>query len=774
VTKETVTPIDIEDADAQRSVSEAPKPQVEAAVALSMRADDTSARIISIFSPKGGSGKTVIAVNTAVALAQKGKKVLLVDFDMKSPMDIAKSLNISPSHSLVRVVAEKNLDPNDIPAAVRGCIVRYSDTLHYVTAINTIRQFMHIKPEHVKAFLPPIKNDYDYLVVDAGSELTDVLINLFDISNLIGLVVTPDVLSLYKTEWCLEILQGLRFPLAMLKLILNRAESRGSFSVQEMKLLLPCEIVGVVPSDGKALNYAINRQVPCVLDDPNSKFSQGIEKIVETLLVRRELFLYLEEDARAKQNEAMEQANATFWKEQGLAAPLEAAKNALTEDDEYVQLKKRVHMTLLTEMNLTNVSTQILTKKGEEYEKLRKQIEDIVSDILATEQNKFTSSVELRQKFIRDVVDETLGYGPLEDLIKDESVSEIMVNNKNKIYVEKSGKIYLTAKKFISDQQIRMVIERILAPLGRRIDESIPMVDARLPDGSRVNAIIPPLALSGSTLTIRKFSQKKLSQNDLIERFGSLTKEMAMFLESSVKLRKNIIVSGGTDSGKTTFLNVLSECIPDDERVITIEDAAELKLHHQHWIRLESKPPNIEGKGEISIRDLFKNTLRMRPDRIIVGECRGPEVIDMLQAMNTGHDGSMSTVHANNPRDVMTRLDALMLMSGVDIPLRAIREMISSAVDVVVQTAKLSDGGRRVTYVTEVLGLDEEGSIKLNDIFKFEQRATSDSGEISGAFVATGNLPTYFDDFFKRGHKHITKDLFEKRDLADGKRLPKT
>jgi len=321
------------------------------------------------------------------------------------------------------------------------------------------------------------------------------------------------------------------------------------------------------------------------------------------------------------------------------------------------------------------------------------------------------------------------------------------------------GKIELTTKKFTSNNQVRIVIERILAPLGRRIDESSPYVDARLSDGSRVNAIIPPLSLTGPTLTIRKFAKKRLTIDDLVKNLGSLTEEMSLFLQACVKAEKNILVSGGTGSGKTTLLNILSEFIPDGERIVTIEDSAELRLHHQHWVRLESRPPNIEGRGEIGIRDLFRNCLRMRPDRVIVGECRGKEVLDMLQAMNTGHDGSMSTLHANSPRDVLIRLDSMILMAGIELPMRAIREIIFSALDMIVHTARLSDGSRKVVAITEVSGLSQDTNVNLKDIFVFKRKSVDREGKVLGNFTSLNYIPSFYNEIISRGI-YLPKDIF--------------
>ncbi|MFB0834011.1 CpaF family protein [Arthrobacter halodurans] len=381
-------------------------------------------------------------------------------------------------------------------------------------------------------------------------------------------------------------------------------------------------------------------------------------------------------------------------------------------------------------------------------EALRKLARDELSEVIDAEQVPL--SPEERRRLIRDVGDEVLGLGPLQRFLDDPEVSEIMVNHKDQIYVERSGGLHLTDAAFSSDEQLRRVIERIVSRVGRRIDESSPLVDARLEDGSRVNAIIPPLAVNGPSLTIRKFAATPYTVRDLID-FGTLSSEMAVLLEACVEARLNVIVSGGTGTGKTTLLNVLSGFIPDNERIVTIEDAVELQLQQDHVVRLESRPANIEGKGAITIRDLVKNSLRMRPDRIVVGEVRGGEALDMLQAMNTGHDGSISTVHANSPRDAVSRLETLVLMAGMDLPLRAIREQVTSAVDLIVQLTRLRDGTRRVTHLTEVQGMEGD-VVTLQDAFVFDYSAGVDAnGRFLGKPISTGVRPRFLEHFEKVG-----------------------
>jgi pilus assembly protein CpaF len=400
--------------------------------------------------------------------------------------------------------------------------------------------------------------------------------------------------------------------------------------------------------------------------------------------------------------------------------------------DAFKDLKERIQDKLVAELD----PTMDVSRTDE----VRRTIQDMFEQILAQE-NIILSRSE-RERLFEGIVAEILGFGPLEVLLADETVSEIMVNGPDKVFVERKGKLQKTNIIFESNEHVLKVIDRIVSPLGRRIDESSPYVDARLPDGSRVNAIIPPLALNGPTLTIRKFEKDPLTIDDLI-RFGSMSPETAEFLKACVKARLNIVVSGGTGSGKTTLLNVLSSFIPNDERIITVENAAELQLRQEHVVTLESRPPNIEGKGEVTIRDLVINTLRMRPDRIVVGECRGGETLDMLQAMNTGHDGSLTTAHANSPRDMLSRLETMCLMAGMDLPVRAIREQVAAAVDVIVQQARMRDGSRKIISVTEVQGMEGD-VIVMSDIFIFEQQGI-ENGKIVGRLKPTGIRPKFYE-----------------------------
>lgn len=414
-------------------------------------------------------------------------------------------------------------------------------------------------------------------------------------------------------------------------------------------------------------------------------------------------------------------------------------------DTAYQSIKKTVHRRLVAEMSPQE--QMVLSAVHQDAAQVEQVIGNYVEKVL--EENPFAVPVSERSKIVSDLKDEMLGLGPIEVLLKDPTVTEVMVNGPKKIFVERMGRLQLTDIQFHDDSHVMNIIERILSPIGRHIDESVPLVDARLEDGSRVNIIIPPLSLVGPCITIRKFATKALSVDNLIT-FGTLDRKMADFIKACIQARINILVSGGTGSGKTTTLNVLSSFIPENERIVTIEDAAELKLQQEHVVTLESRPANIEGNGEITIRDLVKNALRMRPDRIIVGEVRGGEALDMLQAMNTGHDGSLTTAHANNPRDALSRLETMVLIAGFEMPIRAIREQVSSAIELILQQSRLKDGSRKITYITEVQHMEGD-VITTQDLFRFEQTGMDENGKLTGHFVSTGMQPGFMDKFQVNG-----------------------
>jgi len=415
----------------------------------------------------------------------------------------------------------------------------------------------------------------------------------------------------------------------------------------------------------------------------------------------------------------------------------------------YAALRSKVHTRLVEELagNTDSAPPEVV----------RQRIAELVNEVTAEQQ--MTLGRQEKQRVAEIVINDVLGLGPLEELLENPDVTEIMVNGFSQIYIEQHGKITLSPVTFESNEQLMQVIDRIVSSIGRRVDESSPMVDARLKDGSRVNVIIPPLALRGPTVTIRKFAKEALEVDDLV-RFGSITEDMIRFLEACVRGRLNVVVSGGTGSGKTTTLNILSSFIPGDERIVTIEDAAELQLRQEHVVTLETRPANVEGRGRITIRDLVINALRMRPDRIVIGECRGGEALDMLQAMNTGHDGSLTTLHANNARDCISRLETMVLMAGAELPSRAIREQIGSAVNVIVQQSRLRDGARKIVGITEVLGTDDNNDVKLQDLFAFRQTGIDEEGHVIGSFMPTGNIPTFLE-YLRSSGERVPETIFQ-------------
>ncbi len=528
------------------------------------------------------------------------------------------------------------------------------------------------------------------------------------------------------------------------------------------------------------------QQGVCVLHDLSSTFGtfvNGVRLDAPSVLAGGETVLFGDQGfAFSLANEAAAQADATPQPPNAPAvssppkagAPLPVGSSGVAKDDgppvaldekfapyvefytqEMMVMKRRIHEMVLGKLNLAQVAQNDI-----QDDEIRGKLGGALDAVLREIRHELARGTNM--ELFREVMyDELIGYGPISPMLRDKTVDEVMANGPERIFVERRGRLYETGAKFMDNRHMIQIVQRIVEPLGRHVDEASPMVDARLPDGSRVNAIIPPLALDGSSITIRKFAEKKLTTDDLIQ-FGSMTPEIALFLEEAVRARQNIVVSGGTGSGKTTLLNVLSLFIPLGERVVTIEDSAELKLNHRNLVRLESRPANIEGRGRITIRDLLVNALRMRPDRIIVGECRSAEALDMLQAMNTGHDGSLTTVHANNPRDCLGRLETLVMMGGYDLPSSAVREQVASALNLVIQQSRLADGSRKITHITEVTG--REGDVILmQDIFVYKQEGFSADGKVRGYFDATGNIPYFVEELKQRGNLRLSMDVFVPR-----------
>jgi pilus assembly protein CpaF len=740
-------------------------------------------RFIVVFGTKGGVGKTVVATNVAASLAQRIRKpVCLVDLDMIAVGDACKMLGVTATRSIVDLmpVLRKALqaapaggangygangDPGlQVPLPIESHVVPHASGVHVLTALTNPRQMNQMDAKALPVLFSALKRRYDYVIVDGGKTFYEPLIAAFDAANLILLVASPDVITLYQTKWALGLVESLMFPSSMVKAVLNRADSRGGVETKDVRVAIPCEVIGQIPSDGHAVGTAVNQGIPVVTAYGSSKVATAFQQLADALVTRSDLYIAHHEVSRHRQQpksgDKPVAEDGVMW-----STRLYETENEATDEsiDEIVLLKRRIHEKLVEELDLKRQDISFMTNNTQLTE-LRNRTERVIANLLAKEIGGIASSREVHARLVKEIADEALGLGPLEELLADPQISDILVNNKDQIYVERRGRLELTNRKFVSNDLVRAVIERIIAPLGRRIDESSPMVDARLPDGSRVNAIIPPLSLKGPALSIRKFSRVRYTGQDLIE-FGSLTADILRFIQACVISKKNMIISGGTGSGKTTFLNVISMAIPEGERIITIEDAAELQLSQTHWLNLESRPQNVEGKGQILIRDLFRNALRMRPDRIIVGECRGNETLDMLQAMNTGHQGSLTTVHANSPKDAVTRLDSMVLMSNVELPIRAIREMISSAINVIIHTSRLPDGSRKIMAVSELMGLEDHLDVKFQDIFVFRQTGTEADGTVLGEFVTTGLQPSFF-------HELETKGIDVDASLFEGKAVP--
>ena len=715
-------------------------------------------KCIVVFGTKGGSGKTIVAANLAVALAQRiSKPVCLLDLDTMAVGDLSKMLGLTPQRSIPDLMPylKKQLPPDQLP--LHEIIMPHPANVHVIQSLIHPRQLSQVDAKLVRPLLQALKLRYEYVIIDAGKALTDLLVTAFDESNLILLVVTPDIVTLYQTKWAMGLIESLLFPTSMVKAVINRAESRGGVGSHDVRSAMPCEVIGEIPSDGRAMGMSVNQGTPVVQLFSSSKVAEGFRRLAELLATTPSLYVSHQQIPRHHKPEVAPPAPAQFTTYSSRLFAADGNGLQPEVDDEIVSLKKRIHSRLVEDLDLKRLDLSALTNMNQMHD-LRERCETLISNILAKEVGGVVTSHEIRVRLVKEIADEALGLGPLEELLADDGVTDILVNNKDQIYVERRGRLELTTKKFISNDQVRAVIERIVAPLGRRIDESNPMVDARLPDGSRVNAIIPPLSIKGPALSIRKFSQIRYTQHDLIN-FGSLTPDMIQLIRGCVLARKNVLISGGTGSGKTTLLNIISAFIPDYERIVTIEDAAELKLSQEHWVCLEARPANIEGKGEVTIRDLFCNTLRMRPDRIIIGECRGAETLDMLQAMNTGHDGSLTSVHASSPKNVLSRLDSMVLMSGVELPVYAIREMVASAIHVILHTTRMSDGSRKVVSIAEVVGMQGQIDVVLRELFVYQQTGVAEDGAVEGRFVATGQIPTFLNELQVKGVA-ITESVF--------------
>ena len=706
--------------------------------------------LIVVVGGKGGVGKSVFAANLACAfMTEMRAPTLLIDADVKSCGD----QNIITGLRPIKTLSDVAQFSGAITAqTVGGLVTKHASGLGYIGAVLGPEQTLTIQPELLKKQLFGLSQAFRFIIADCGSEISPLQLSLIEDSSAVIVVTTPEVLVINQTRRLLNDLQSATVPSELFQIVLNKV-SRTGLDPKAIEQSLRRPLIGAVPQDDVTAYAALSRSLPFVLGSPQTPLAAAHHDVARKLTGG--ILQKLKATSRPKTlsvQSAPGTALAGGTEKPGVPSPL---KKTTRELSPVTLLKMQIHTELIKEMDLKKDLSNTQGDPNKEKE-LRGKTQRTISNLV--DRMGQGLSREERSQVIKQVLDESLGLGPLEDLLSDPTVTEIMVNGCDKIYIEKSGKLTLSTVTFTSNLQLRNVIERIVTPLGRRIDEKTPYVDARLADGSRVNAVIEPLSIDGPAVTIRKFPQSRITADDYVNRFGSMTKPMVDFLKICVEQGLNIIISGGTGSGKTTLLNALSGFIPTNERIITVEDAAELQLKQEHVVRLETRPANMEGTGEITIRDLIRNSLRMRPDRIVVGECRDGAALDMLAAMNTGHDGSMTTVHANTPREAVSRLETLCMMAGMDLPARAIREQIAGAVDLIIQISRLSDGSRKMMSITEVVGMQGE-TVTLQEVFRFKEEGFDKNRKIIGQFQAMGLIPTFIEKFEQRGVT-IPRNLF--------------
>jgi pilus assembly protein CpaF len=687
--------------------------------------------LIAVVGGKGGVGKSIFAANFALALMSELRtQVLLVDADSRSVGDQNVIMGLKPNKTL-RELATMTSSVN--AQNMNTLLTMHSSGLAYLGAVRGPEETLNISPDLALKQFEFFSRQFKFMVMDLGNDMGPLQMAILQEATAIMVITTPEVLVVTQTLRLINELLSNTFPKDMLQLIINKASSTG-LSPQAIASQLQLAPLALIPQDDITAMASIQKYQPFVLGQPKSPITAAYYDTVRKLsggVIQRLKSLSRPKPAVNLANEVTN-PNASTGSNNGF--------------DPRTQLKMRIHSELIRTVDLKKL---LLDTRGDENkekevrEKTRREI-----TLIADKEAPDTVRDE-RAKIIKEVLEEALGLGPLEDLLADPNVTEIMVNGYKKIFVEKNGKVQLSPVTFTTNDHLRRIIERIVTPLGRQINESTPYVDARLKDGSRVNAVIEPLAIDGPALTIRKFKKGGISAERYVE-YGSITKPMVDFLRICVENGLNIVISGGTGSGKTSLLNMLSSYIPSNERVITVEDAAELQLQQDHVVRLETRPPSMEGSNAVSIRDLIKNALRMRPDRIIVGECRDGAALDMLQAMNTGHDGSMTTTHANSARECLARLETLCLMAGMDLPIRAIREQIAGAINLIVQISRMSDGSRKVMSITEVSGLQGE-VVTLGEIFRFKETGYDKNRRIQGVFQATGTIPSFIQKLSDKG-----------------------
>ncbi len=698
--------------------------------------------IITIIGGKGGAGKSQVAANLAFAYAAELRaKVLLMDFDQKACGDQNIITGLKSKKNL-KELAEFNgaIDPRSIQLFT----AEHKAGVSFIGMPTEPLLANQINEEGLGKALKAVVNIYPVTIIDGGSELSPLTLKALEFSTLIFIVASPDLLAVNQCKRMYSDLITLLFPKDMIQILVNQAVNGHPVSPDVIGKQIGKPVFHAIPRDDGNCTAALSRSTPVFIGAKNAPFSNGVIDCARKLIQKNVLKTL--EKLTKPQNASMPSASGSSGSSSSSAEDKKA--------DQWTNLKARIHKGLVEEMDLSKQSDNDPKQKII----LTEQTKKLVVELLSKEDTKgILATREDMNRIVKEILDEALGLGPLESMLANKAISEIMVVGPKKIYYEESGRVKKSEITFTNDAQVRQVIERIVAPVGRRIDEKTPYVDARLPDGSRVHAIIPPCAIDGCCITIRKFPEKRLDYKDLVK-YGSMTEEMADFMRISVEAHRNLVVSGGTGSGKTTLVNVLGAFIQSDERIITCEDSAELNFPQDHVVRLETRPPSLDGGGEIDIRCLVKQTLRMRPTRIVVGECRGGETLDMLQAMNTGHDGSMTTVHSNSPRDAVSRLETLVQYAGAGLPQKAIKEMIASAVHMIVQQSRMDDKSRKVTYITEIGGMQGD-VITLQDIFIYKQENMGKDGKLIGKFQATGFIPKFIENLEKKGYK-VPRGLF--------------
>lgn len=699
--------------------------------------------LIAVIGGKGGVGKSVFAANFACALMNEIRTpVLLVDADSKSVGDQNVIMGLKPQKTLKELaqvttaITQQNLNT---------MLTTHSSGLAYVGAVRGPEERLDVNPELVIKQLESLSRIYKFIVVDLGNDMGSLQNAILQEATAGLIITTPEVLVVTQTQRLLNDLFSAMYPRDMFQLVINKLSPSG-LAPQIISSQLQMPALGAVPQDDVTAASALQKLTPFVLSSPKAPMTAAYYDIIRKLtggVLQR--LKSLNKPKVAPMTTSTSEATPSSSGSSSSSAPTMDART---------QLKLRVHSELIRTADLNKLLAEAKGDESKQHE-LREKTKREITQIVDREAPDLQR--DDRSKVIKEVLEESLGLGPLEDLLSDPQVSEIMVNGAKKIFIEKSGKVVTSPVTFTSNDHLRRIIERIVLPLGRQINTSTPYVDARLKDGSRVNAVIEPLAIDGPAVTIRKFKKGGITPDKYIE-YGSMNSNMIQFLRICVENGLNVVISGGTGSGKTTLLNMMSSFIPSNERIITVEDAAELQMQQEHVVRLETRPPSMEGTNAVTIRDLIKNALRMRPDRIVVGECRDGAALDMLQAMNTGHDGSMTTTHANSPKECVARLETLCMMAGMDLPVRAIREQIASAVHLIVQQSRLSDGSRKVISITEVSGIQGD-VVTLAEIFKFKETGYDKNRRILGSYQATGVVPSFIQKLADKG-VHIPREIF--------------